>query len=86
MGRIGGEEFAVLLNDASLDAALEWAERVRAIAAEHDYSSGDERFVVTISLGCTLLKPDDDEHSALLRADQALYQAKQNGRNRVAVV
>jgi len=82
-GRLGGEEFAVLLNDTALDAALEWAERVKAEAAEHGYATGGGAFVVTLSLGCTLLRADDDESSALIRVDQALYQAKQNGRNRV---
>ncbi|MEW5837469.1 MAG: diguanylate cyclase [Pseudomonadota bacterium] len=83
IGRLGGEEFAVLLNDACLESALEWTERVRTLVAAREYLAGDERFVVTISLGCTALRADDDENSVLVRADQALYLAKQNGRNRV---
>jgi len=83
VGRVGGEEFAVLLNDTSFEFALDWAERVRLLVAEHVYNVGDASFVVTISLGCASLQADDGENSVLLRADQALYQAKQNGRNRV---
>ncbi|MGD9888820.1 MAG: GGDEF domain-containing protein [Halothiobacillaceae bacterium] len=83
IGRIGGEEFAVLLNDANLDSALEWAERVRAAVAERYYHAEGKRFVVTVSMGCASIRADDDENIVLLRADQALYQAKQRGRNRV---
>ena len=83
VGRIGGEEFAVLLNDARLESALEWAERVRAAVAERYYHAAGENFVVTVSMGCASIRADDDENSVLLRADQALYQAKQRGRNRV---
>ena len=83
VGRLGGEEFAVLLRETSLDEALLWAERVRAAAAERRYSAAGEDFVVTVSLGCASIRADDDENSVLARADQALYQAKQSGRNRV---
>ena len=83
VGRLGGEEFAVLLSDTSLESALVWAERVRAMAAEREYRAAGESFVVSVSLGCTLLCAEDDENTVFLRADQALYQAKQKGRNRV---
>jgi PleD family two-component response regulator len=53
------------------------------MAAEREYSAAGESFVVPVSLGCSLLRAEDDENTVLLRADQALYQAKQNGRNRV---
>ncbi len=83
VGRVGGEEFAVLLNDTTFEFALDWAERVRHMVAGHVYNVGGEGFFVTISLGCAALNADDSENSVLLRADQALYQAKLNGRNRV---
>lgn len=83
VGRLGGEEFAVVLSDTSLEAALQWAERLRATVAEHEYHARGDAFTVPVSLGCTLLRADDDKSKVLLRADQALYLAKQNGRNRV---
>ena len=83
VGRLGGEEFAVVLSDTSLEAALHWAERLRAMVAGHEYHAGGDAFTVPVSLGCTLLRAGDDESKVLLRADQALYLAKQNGRNRV---
>ena len=83
IGRLGGEEFAVLLNDADQDDAVEWAERLRRLVAAREYCADGQHFVVTISLGCTQLNGSDDENSVLARADRALYQAKQNGRNRV---
>lgn len=86
VGRLGGEEFAVLLKETALDAAMLWAERVRAAVAERLYHAAGKDFVVTVSLGCALIQADDDENSVLARADQALYQAKQNGRNRVESV
>ena len=86
LGRLGGEEFAILLNDASLESALEWAERLRLLAESHEYHSGEASFIVTISLGCTQISADDDENSVLLRADRALYQAKERGRNRVEMM
>lgn len=85
VGRLGGEEFAVLLNDACLESAFEWAERVRAAVAERQYTAAGSDFVVTVSLGCAFIRAEDDENSVLQRADQALYQAKQSGRNRVEV-
>lgn len=83
VGRLGGEEFAVLLKGTTLDDALLWAERVRAAVAERHYHAAGKDFVVTVSLGCAFIQADDDENSVLARADQALYRAKQNGRNRV---
>jgi len=83
-GRLGGEEFAVLLTGASPAAAAEFAERLRrgiaASAALHDgHSIG-----VTVSIGVSALGRDDDgADAALLRADRALYRAKESGRNRV---
>jgi diguanylate cyclase (GGDEF)-like protein len=91
LGRFGGEEFVVLLVDAKQDAALAVAERIRASVANQPLllTSG-ETLNVTVSIGVATLnaveRKDAIEVSAqqlLARADQALYQAKQIGRNRV---
>lgn len=85
--RYGGEEFVALLPGTDADGAREVAERMRlaveGLAIRHDYSSTGP--VVTMSLGAATLEPGADiEPDALLkRADQALYAAKEAGRNRV---
>lgn len=84
LGRLGGEEFGILLPSTALDQAEVVAERIRAavagIAIETEY--GTVRF--TTSVGVTQSVEDDDTVDALLaRADAALYEAKAAGRNRV---
>lgn len=79
--RIGGEEFVLLLPNSSLRAATDVAERLRAsIEAANIDTVGH----ITVSLGVALWSPGCDSVSAVLeKADQLMYQAKQNGRNRV---
>ncbi|MFN5047790.1 diguanylate cyclase domain-containing protein [Roseateles sp.] len=82
--RLGGEEFALLLPDTDLDgarhcaAALQRALREAAVVHE----AGPETGVLGLSLGLAQLQPEDDAERLYLRADQALYRAKQGGRNR----
>jgi diguanylate cyclase (GGDEF)-like protein len=79
LGRLGGEEFAVLLPGLSLDDALALAERLRdAVAA-----AGSEGPRVTASFGVVALDPRETLSGLLTRADRALYQAKQAGKDRV---
>ena len=78
--RFGGEEFAVILPDTQTQEALAAAERLRRAAA--NLARGDEPSV-TISLGVAQIGPGDDPESVIQAADQALYRAKQAGRNRV---
>jgi diguanylate cyclase (GGDEF)-like protein len=81
--RFGGEEFALLLPNTSLDAAYVIAERLRtAIASGSFLPDSDPSLKVTISMGLSLIQPQDQDIEAVLhRADDALYQAKRNGRN-----
>jgi diguanylate cyclase (GGDEF)-like protein len=85
--RLGGEEFAALLATSNQEQAQAMAERVRQVIAGTPVHLADGRAVpVTASIGLALLQPDDpDIYAALKRADQALYTAKQTGRNRVVV-
>ena len=86
LGRVGGEEFVVLLPNTPADAALQVAERLRDSVHRLDLSDVAEELGVTISLGLAMLRPQDDGlHDVIDRADSALYRAKEAGRNRVAV-
>ena len=83
-GRVGGEEFALLLPNTGREAAQAAAERVRrqteAMRVPRD---GGEPIAITVSVGVARLRPDDTAEAAMHRADQALYRAKTAGRNRV---
>ena len=86
MGRLGGEEFAVLLPRASVEQAQGVAERLRKLLVDHPLRLTDENVALTASIGVTLLRPGESPEVALGRADQAMYQAKSEGRNRVVSV
>lgn len=81
VARWGGEEFIILLQNSDAPSAVLLAERLR-VACE-DISL--EMHGVTVSFGVTELKERDDDESFLARADRAMYRAKREGRNRVAV-
>jgi len=82
--RYGGEEFATILHNADIKAALEAAERIRFRFEATPFQPGGGKMVsLTISIGVAVLLPDENPEQLLWRADQALYQAKQSGRNRI---
>ncbi|WP_268797680.1 sensor domain-containing diguanylate cyclase [Pseudomonas huanghezhanensis] len=81
--RWGGEEFIILLKDTDNTGARRVAEKIRLLAEQHTYVFSGKALQVTVSLGLTELHPDDTLQSLIARADQALYSAKQTGRNRV---
>lgn len=87
-GRLGGEEFAILLPETDLEAAAEVAERLRLVAADASVPEESGRPVrFTVSIGVSAMVSDDDDIGALLNAaDRALYAAKNAGRNRVQVL
>ena len=87
--RYGGEEFAAILPETSLEEAIQFSERFRMIVENASFMQGKTRIPVTISLGIASIgnSPVSEEMDAeelLHYADRALYQAKQNGRNRIA--
>nr|WP_320193394.1 PleD family two-component system response regulator [uncultured Desulfobacter sp.] len=87
VGRYGGEEFVVLLPECDLEGALEVAEKIRLKIKElnipHRFSKVADH--ITVSLGCNAMKYESGTTSTKLlhKADQALYQAKEQGRDRV---
>ena len=86
VGRIGGEEFAIILSGADMDDAARFAERVRARLAAAPLVYGKTRIAVTVSIGVAAMLADDESiNNSLSRADAALYQAKQGGRDRVKI-
>jgi diguanylate cyclase (GGDEF)-like protein/PAS domain S-box-containing protein len=86
LGRMGGEEFAVALPETTLQEAADAAERVRSLMAETPICYASENFSVTVSIGISEYRAGDSQETLLQRADQAMYQAKQAGRNRVCFV
>ncbi len=83
-GRLGGEEFAVCLPETFKEQAVELAERIREQLAEHTFEADGETFTVTCSIGIAEWSPEYDSLEELLdRADEAMYEAKEQGRNRV---
>lgn len=83
-GRIGGEEFAVVLCDADLEAAISFAERIQQELARTPLQHGDQTTHLATSVGVAALSSDDQAaEAALTRSDMALYRAKRAGRNRI---
>ncbi|MFI8479983.1 diguanylate cyclase domain-containing protein [Pseudomonas sp. NPDC078700] len=83
IARYGGEEFVLLLPDTEPDHFVACCERLRETFSRAE-PLGIKVDNLSLSIGMTLLKMDDDLDEALHRADQALYQAKRTGRNRCA--
>lgn len=85
-GRYGGEEFVVLLPQTDAHGAWQFAERLREQIEPWPLPVGDGQIRFTVSLGVAVFAPGDQGHEAwLARADRALYQAKQDGRNRTVM-
>jgi diguanylate cyclase (GGDEF)-like protein/PAS domain S-box-containing protein len=85
IGRIGGEEFAILLPQTNLESALARAERLRQGAEKLRFRGRASELRVTTSIGVAQILPEEGTvDAALSRADRALYRAKRAGRNRIA--
>jgi diguanylate cyclase len=82
-GRYGGEEFLLVLPDASPDGACRMLDRLRSIVADLDWSAFSPGMRVTISAGVATLRAGESPDTFLARADSALYAAKAQGRNRI---
>ncbi len=86
--RFGGEEFVVMLPGATEDKAMELAEEVRELIASSNFQADGKELAVTVSIGVCALVPEPGSwfEQIVEQADSALYQAKQQGRNRVVAV
>lgn len=87
LGRMGGEEFAILLPETDTQRAIEVADRLKKTVADRDISlDSDSILHVTISIGLAVLTKQQDSIEILLnKADKGLYQAKNKGRNRIEI-
>lgn len=85
--RYGGEEFTIILPDTHGEEAGTVAERLRTAVAAEDFTSGRNPDVtITISIGVTQYRREEKISSFVQRADQAMYQSKQAGRNQVSCI
>jgi diguanylate cyclase len=85
VSRFGGEEFTMLLSDTNAQSALTTANKIRNIVEKTAFNSNGKKIAITISCGITQFIGSDDDESAFIRADKALYQAKSNGRNQCII-
>ncbi len=83
--RYGGEEFAVIVPDETAEGAAVLAERYRGAIAELRFTAADEEFSITASFGVAEAAGADSPEALIELADNALYQAKENGRNQVVI-
>lgn len=83
VGRYGGEEFLAVLPECSEVDALRLLDDIRRRFADIEFRSGENSFKVTLSAGVAVNFQGRDAHEVLVTADQALYQAKNSGRNQV---
>ncbi|HEB80945.1 MAG TPA: GGDEF domain-containing protein, partial [Chromatiales bacterium] len=81
--RYGGEEFVVLASNTEWFGGLMLAERLRAAIEAMECTCNEVRLRMTVSLGVSTLEADDDPAALFARSDEALYQAKLEGRNQV---
>ncbi|MEK7916120.1 diguanylate cyclase [Burkholderia contaminans] len=86
VGRVGGEEFAIVLPGADLDRALAFAQRVQQRTMQARLMHEDQQVTLTVSIGIDAMRASDfGAYQPLSRADKALYLAKERGRNRIEV-
>lgn len=85
IARFGGEEFLILLPETTVEAAAAAMVRVQRELTRHFFMHENEKMLITFSCGVALRIPNEDQASLMARADRAMYQAKQSGKNRVVV-
>lgn len=83
IARWGGEEFLIVLPDASPESAVATAERIRKLLAGVHIEFQDERIQISMTFGVSGLMAEENWQAAIARADDALYRGKTTGRNRV---
>lgn len=83
IGRWGGEEFLIICCEANLDGTLTFAEKLKEKVASFPFIIGEQK---TASFGVSTYKKNESIQSLIKRADDALYEAKKKGRNRVEII
>ena len=83
ISRLGGEEFLILLPDTAEAEAVEIITRLQRNLTKKFFLLENKRLLITFSAGVTQRLPDESQADAIARADHAMYQAKQAGKNRV---
>jgi diguanylate cyclase (GGDEF)-like protein len=84
LARYGGEEFAAVLPETDLTGARTFGEQIRRIVAETPFEYEGDSFPVTVSVGVACVEGEDVDVSSFIKiADDHLYRAKREGRNRV---
>ncbi len=84
-GRVGGEEFAIIINNTNKNKTLQIAEKIRMQVKTDILEFQNHEIHVTVSLGIAMLEKDDTLDSLFEKADKALYTSKQNGRDKVTI-
>lgn len=85
IGRWGGEEFLAIVPNINLEELNKWAQRFGYLVANTNIETMKQTIAVTISGGATIVRESDSIESLIKRADELLYQSKENGRNRITV-
>jgi diguanylate cyclase len=85
IGRFGGEEFVILLPETTLEAGRMAIERLQRELTKQFFLANNEKLLITFSAGVAQLRPGESEADLVKRADQAMYRAKQSGKNQVFV-
>jgi len=83
VARFGGEEFVILLPETPKEEAVIALTRLQRELTKKFFLSGNEKVLITFSAGVTQMLPDDNQATVIKRADEAMYKAKQTGKNRV---
>ncbi|MBR7783041.1 GGDEF domain-containing protein [Undibacterium luofuense] len=85
VARYGGEEFVIIMPDTSPEEAAQAMTRVQRELTTHFFTANDQRLFITFSCGVALRKPHETQESLIQRADQAMYEAKRTGKNKVVL-
>jgi len=83
VARFGGEEFVILLPETPMEDAVVALTRLQRELTRKFFMSGNDKVLITFSAGVTQLQPEDTQATVIKRADEAMYKAKQTGKNRV---
>lgn len=83
VARYGGEEFVILLPETGLDEATAALNRLQRELTRRIFLHDSQKILITFSAGITQVQPGDDQAQAIRRADEAMYQAKETGKNKV---